>query len=160
MPTFCSAYSDTGASSPSSVTGTVGIVHPPVVRARGGEHELLDPGGASVREQRLRGAHVDVVRPLGVERTRRVADDRGQVHHLVHALERGAARGLVADVGHDHFDAILPLLGREVLLSMQDHVEHAHVAPGRLHLVDDLHADVAGAACNESSSHRAGILPL
>ena len=60
------------------------------------------------------------LRALRVERTGGVADDGGEVDDLLHALQRAPAGVVVADVGHDEVDAVLALLGREVLLAVQD----------------------------------------
>ena len=73
---------------------------------------------------------VDLVGDRRVARAGRVADDRGEVHDRVGAVQRAPARVGVADVGADHLDAGALLLGGDVLLAVQQRVEHAHLAAG------------------------------
>jgi hypothetical protein len=57
----------------------------------------------------------------------------------------------IADVADYHVDALVPLLGGQVLLTVQQHVENAHVAARPAHLLDDLDADVTASARHERS---------
>ena len=63
--------------------------------------------------------------------------------------ERACARVAVADVGADHLHAGLLLLGGDVLLAVQQRVEHAHLVPGLVQLLYEQRSDVAAAACDQ-----------
>ena len=134
MPTFCSAYSETGRSSPSSVIGTVGIGHAPVVGAGGGEHQPLHPGLVASATSARVACTLTSSETAGSQRARGIADDRGEVHDGLGAGERAPARLGVADVGADHLDAGALLLGGDVLLAVQQRVQDAHLAPGAAQL--------------------------
>ncbi len=65
----------------------------------------------------------------------------------IDAVERARACDAVADVRADYLDTRLLLLGRDVLLAMQQRVEHANLVPGFLQLLYEQRSDVAAAAC-------------
>jgi hypothetical protein len=59
------------------------------------------------------------------------------------------ARRRIAHVAADDRHAGLLLLGRDVLLSVQQRIQHAHLAAGLLQLLDEQRADVAAATCDQ-----------
>jgi hypothetical protein len=71
------------------------------------------------------------------------------VHHRVGAVERRDARVGVTNVrAYDaRSEPVEP--GCQVFLAVQEHVQHIHVVPGRAQSLDDKHADVPRAACDE-----------
>ncbi len=56
---------------------------------------------------------------MGIARAGRVADDRREVDDSLGAVEGARAGVAVADVASDHFDAGALLLGRDVLLAVE-----------------------------------------
>ena len=126
------------------------IGHAPVVRAGGGEYESLHAGVVGVGDERSRGLHVDLVGDRGIERARRVADDRSEVHDGVHAGQRPPARIGVADVRTDHLDATAFLLCGDVLLAVKQRVEYAHLASALAQLSGEERTDIAAAAGDQS----------
>ena len=112
------------------------------------------PASWASRDERLGGLDVDLLGDGGILRAGGVADDRGEVHDLVDALERlGAGLG-IADVAADELGAGgLDALG-DVLLAVQQRVEHADLAAGLEQLLDGERADVAGATGDQNAGHR------
>ena len=106
----------------------------------------LHAGLVCVGDEGAGRLHVDFVGELGIERARGVADDRREVHDGVGARQRAFARLSVADVRADHLDARLLLLGGDVLLAVQQRVEHADLALRLAQLLHEQRADVAAAA--------------
>jgi hypothetical protein len=143
-----------GAQLAGLVDGHGGVGHAPVVRARGREHEPPHAEAARVLDEGAAALHVHRVGGLGVARARRVADDGGEVHDGLHPLERALARRRVADVAADQRHAARLEGAGDVLLAVQEHVEHAHVVPAGQQLVDDESAHVAGAAGDDHAAHR------
>ncbi len=85
---------------------------------------------------------------LRVTRTGGVADDRGQVHQLGGALEHLLASVAIADVAADHLDTLVLQGLRDVVLVVEQHIEHPDLASGAEQLLARYGADVAGTSCN------------
>ena len=68
------------------------------------------------------------------------------MHDRLGAVDAPGAGLGVADVAAHDLDALALELGGDVLLAVQQRVEHTHVVAGGEQLVDDQGADVAGAA--------------
>ncbi len=69
------------------------------------------------------------------------------------AIERTGPGAGVADVAADHLDAGLLLLGGDVLLAVQQGVEHTHLTAVLEQLVGEQGADVAAAAGDQGLAH-------
>ena len=65
---------------------------------------------------------------------------------MLGARQGAFARVGVADVRADHLHARLLLLGRDVLLAVQQRVQHAHLVLRLAQLPDEQRADVTAAA--------------
>src|SRR3954471_11301738 len=68
------------------------------------------------------------------------------MHDGVGSLERLSARVGVTDVPPDQLHAPARQSGGDVLLAVQEHVQHAHLVARAQKLVDDEAADIARAA--------------
>ena len=146
MLTFCSAYRDTGLELAVLGDRNRRVRHATVVGAGGGEHQSLHAGLARVGDEPSGRLHVDFVRELRVAPTCGVADDRGQMHDGVDACQRALARLGVANVGADHLDARSLLLGCDVVLAVEQGIQHANLVSSRAQLVHEQCADVSAAA--------------
>ena len=78
------------------------------------------------------------------------------MHERLGALERLGSGVGVPDVAANHLDALGLELGGDVLLAVQQRVEHLHRAPGGQQLVDYGGSDVAGAT-RDRDGHRMGV---
>ena len=74
------------------------------------------------------------------------------MHDLVDALQRGFARGRVADVSTDQLDAGGLEVVRDRLLPVQETVENANPAPGGEQLATRERSDISGSAGDERGS--------
>ena len=79
---------------------------------------------------------------------RRVAHDRRKVHEHLGALEGLRAGGLVAYVATDQAGAVSLQLRRDLVLAVEQRVEHADVGAYLEQLARDESADVSGAPGN------------
>ena len=111
-----------------------------------GEHEARHSSLPRCIEQRATSLDVGLRGGLGISSAGRVADDRGEVDDLVDPAQGGLTRRRVANVSADRLHAGGLEVGRDRLLSMQQAIEHPHVATSQHQLMAGERANVAGSA--------------